>query len=387
MNKVKEFVFETFMRLTSKTCPYGFEDQFLGDFRNLFPNDLEKDEWGNYFIKIGSSRTIFASHIDTVSKEYQKVTHRIDGNIISTDGKTTLGADDKAGVTVMLWMIKNNMPGLYYFFIGEEVGCIGSGKASQYGKFKGNYDRIISFDRRGNNSVITYQSSTRCCSDSFANALVTELNRVGMNYRTDDGGVYTDSAEFMDTISECTNISVGYNKEHTFGETQDIQHLSDLAKACLLVDWESLPTNRDFTKKEYKDYSWGGHSWGRSKSYGYHDDWYNQNSSFGKKKTRRSKKTSGRKYYSYGSDLYEFDDDDFVVNSESPYLGDFSEFNVQLESRNKYHWLINKITDDNFTLEELEVIRLQYLNSDSGEDGYFYDYLVEQYWERKGLSS
>jgi hypothetical protein len=205
------FIFDTFLQLTSITCPYGFEDQFLGDFRNLFPSDLQKDTWGNYFIKIGESKTIFASHIDTVSKDYQKVTHVISKNIISTDGKTTLGADDKAGVTLMLWMIKNRVPGLYYFFIGEEVGCIGSGAASFGGDFS-KYDRIISFDRRGNNSVITHQSSTRCCSEDFAKSLASELNRSKMNYKLDDGGVYTDSAEFMTIIPECTNLSVGYNK-------------------------------------------------------------------------------------------------------------------------------------------------------------------------------
>jgi hypothetical protein len=46
--------------------------------------------------------------------------------MISTDGTTTLGADD-TGVSVLIWMMKHNIPGLYYFFIGEEVGCIGSG--------------------------------------------------------------------------------------------------------------------------------------------------------------------------------------------------------------------------------------------------------------------
>jgi hypothetical protein len=62
--------------------------------------------------------------------------------MISTDGTTTLGADDKAGVSVLIWMMKHNIPGLYYFFIGEE-GCIGSGLAANYGDFK-DYDRIIS---------------------------------------------------------------------------------------------------------------------------------------------------------------------------------------------------------------------------------------------------
>ena len=31
----------------------------------------------------------------------------------------------------MLYMIKNNIPGIYYFFIGEERGMVGSGNLSE----------------------------------------------------------------------------------------------------------------------------------------------------------------------------------------------------------------------------------------------------------------
>jgi hypothetical protein len=44
-------------------------------------------------------------------------------------------------------------------------------------------------------------------------------------------------------IPECTNISVGYNFEHT-AETQNITYLDRLAKASVNVDWSSLPTAR-----------------------------------------------------------------------------------------------------------------------------------------------
>jgi len=93
--------------------------------RDLFPEGLKKDTWGNYVYTIGQSRTIFAAHLDTVSKDFVKVKHIIDGNIIRTDGKTTLGADDKAGITVMLWMIKNEVPGNYYFLSVKKLGVLG----------------------------------------------------------------------------------------------------------------------------------------------------------------------------------------------------------------------------------------------------------------------
>ena len=222
--KKDDFIFETFLRLTNKTYPYGYEEGLVEDLlrSGLFPSGIEKDPHGNYFYKIGNSRTIFASHLDTACKEQVGVTHVFEDNMIKTDGKSILGADDKAGVAIMINMINHNISGLYYFFIGEEVGCIGSGLASKYGDFKGKFDRVISFDRRGTDSVITYQSSSRCCSDDFARSLSKQLNLLGMNYKPDDTGVYTDSAEFVDIISECTNLSVGYYKEHTHNESQDI---------------------------------------------------------------------------------------------------------------------------------------------------------------------
>ena len=333
MNKKNNLILETFLRLTSRTYPHGTEDELVELMieQGIFPMDLQKDVHGNYFYKIGESRTIFASHLDTVSKESTTVTHTFDDYMIGTDGKTTLGADDKAGVTVMLHLMKNNIPGLYYFFIGEEVGCIGSGLASSMSikDFKGNYDRIISFDRRGTDSVITYQSSTRCCSDDFADSLARQLNLSGMKYKKDEGGVYTDSAEFTDIIPECTNISVGYYKEHTVNETQDIQHLEDLSMACLLVDWEI----------EYGKF----------------------------KKSRRSNK-KGRSYMDNGSGLEPFNDR--TISYKSTTLSN------TVSDRNYYDNLIDKIVKDDLSKEDLEVIKDQYLDMTTENDRAFYQYLL-----------
>ena len=69
---------ETFLKLTSKTYPHGNEYRL----RWLLPKNIQKDKHGNYFLKIGESRTIFASHLDTVSDRYRDVKHIIEGNII-----------------------------------------------------------------------------------------------------------------------------------------------------------------------------------------------------------------------------------------------------------------------------------------------------------------
>ena len=255
---------EVFLSLTNRTYPHGTE-------RELFPilfsmvGNLEEDEFGNLFIKVGESDVMFTSHLDTATSANTPVNHVFDNNIIKTDGKSILGADDKAGVTIMLHMIQNNIPGLYYFFLGEEVGCIGSKKVAavqKETKIEG-INKVISFDRRGTKSIITYQSSQRCCSDKFGSALSEQLNLADstFKYENDPTGVLTDSVQFIKIYSECTNISVGYQSEHTYSESQDIEHLTKLAEACLKVDWNGLPVERDPSVDDYMSYgrSYGGY--------------------------------------------------------------------------------------------------------------------------------
>ncbi len=225
-----------FLSLTNWTYPHGSEEWL----ENSLPYGTKRDEYGNYFLKIGESKTLFTSHLDTASQDFSRINHKFDGDFIKSDGTTILGADDKAGVCIMLYMIENKVPGTYYFFVGEEVGCIGSRKASTNDEFSG-FDRCISFDRRGYNSIITHQMWSRCCSKEFATSLCEELNKSGMNYTPDDTGMATDSASFMGIIPECTNVSVGYFNEHTFKEKQNIKFLEKLCKSLLLVNWESLP--------------------------------------------------------------------------------------------------------------------------------------------------
>lgn len=159
-----------------------------------------------------------------------------------------MGADDKSGVTVMLYMIAHNIPGLYYFFVGEERGGIGSGKLAAIFDtvpYLKSIKRCISFDRRSYHSVITEQLGRKCCSNEFGTALCKEFNKSGLvKLSLDPTGIYTDSASFIDDIPECTNISVGYMHEHTGDEYQNITFLENLCKASLSVNWESLPTVR-----------------------------------------------------------------------------------------------------------------------------------------------
>jgi len=260
-----------FLALTKFTYPHGKEHQLL----HQLPEGYQEDGLGNYYIQIGETpSTMFTCHLDTADKTQTKVKHVFDGNIIRTDGKSILGADDKAGMTVILYMIQKQVPGLYYFFIGEEVGCIGSRKlADTWTKteFSKYIKKVVSFDRRGTDSIITYQMFGRCCSDEFAQELANRMNATGnkMKMELDDTGILTDSAKFVRLVPECTNISVGYQNEHTGKESQDIEFLRRLCNTVVKVDWETLPVKRDALEEDDYDHYYSGYGYESMSKYNY----------------------------------------------------------------------------------------------------------------------
>ena len=250
---------QKFLDLTSKTYPHGHEHELLSQL----PDYLNMDEFGNLYYQIGDNPTsMFTCHLDTASYEQVSVNHVVKGDYITTDGTSILGADDKSGVVVLLYMMEHNIPGIYYFFLGEERGCIGSKKvASVQSKNKlERVNKVVSFDRRGYDSVITHQVSGRSCSHEFAKELSSQLNVIsdeiletGFKYSPDSTGIYTDSAQFIDIYSECTNISVGYHNEHSKSESQNINHLEKLCQVVVKIDWEKLTTHRNPSKYVYDD--------------------------------------------------------------------------------------------------------------------------------------
>jgi len=238
---------ETFISLVTETYPMGHEEEVV----QYLPENLERDQYGNYYAVIGDSDTVFTCHLDTASRTKSKVrllTYQKDGqDFIKTNENSILGADDKAGVAVLMYMMAKGVPGVYWFFMGEERGGIGSGKVAgdfESYPFMQGKKKMISFDRRNYYSVITEQMGVTCCSNEFAESLCKELNKGGLKLNLDPTGVFTDSANFIDLIPECTNVSVGYFNEHTHNEIQNISYLEKLAEACVNVNWDKLVINR-----------------------------------------------------------------------------------------------------------------------------------------------
>lgn len=241
-----------FTYLTQYTVPYGHERRYYGKLLQAL--GFTPDREGNWFRQIGRSSTAFMAHLDTVGRTVERIRQVRVGRVLMTDQTTILGADDRAGLAILLYLAYHSTPGLYCLFVGEESGCIGSGLASmEVNRWLG-IDRAISFDRMGKRSIITHQCGRQTASVSFAKALATEFAGYGFRFKPDPTGVYTDSREFAHLIPECTNISVGYSNAHSVNEQQDLAFLDRLGRSCRHVHWESLPADRIIRPvREYPD--------------------------------------------------------------------------------------------------------------------------------------
>lgn len=228
------------------------EKEFVRRF--IDPVGVETDGYGNRIKRIGNAPVLWSCHTDTVhtrgGKQKLKMTA---GEISLAPGgdSNCLGADDTAGVWLMLEMIRSNVEGLYIFHRAEEIGGLGSDWiARKEPHLLQGITMAIALDRRGNDSVITHQGA-RCCSDNFATALAGEI---GLGLRPDPTGLFTDTANYTEIIPECTNISVGYDHAHSSKECLDVDFLMALRARLLNLDVSSLPISRDPADIEY---DWG----------------------------------------------------------------------------------------------------------------------------------
>jgi hypothetical protein len=359
---------------------------------NLFKdNNIFKDGYtgrhqlgGNIIVDVllengNASTTLFTSHTDTVHRTdgFQNISFESDEStgqyIITSLNDECLGGDDGTGVFLMTKLIEAGIPGRYIFHRAEEVGGLGSGYIEKsHQDLLAGYTKAMAFDRKGKNSVITYQSCSRCCSDMFAEdlgnhlmnsskkyylelfqagdslvmcharqpvpeertgwrnikgarpeqtvnqynvkqfkvpqeqytysvtpknnfwdeielffnpdatemseedihtALINHANEepdemnqilisflayVDEDWETDTGGSFTDTANYTENISECTNLSVGYYNAHTQSEYQDYAFLYVFLKGLIETPWEELyvadPFDRGYQNIGYTGY-------------------------------------------------------------------------------------------------------------------------------------
>lgn len=204
-----------------------------------------------YVVKVGDTPVLWSCHVDTMHPNNAPVTQDVKYDagcgMMYKDDKMPLGADDGVGVWLLLEMLDAGVPGTYIFHRGEERGGIGSrSMAANYEEFLARYKWAIAFDRRGTGDIITEQMVGETASVKFATALAGVLNKAGMDYIPCPHGVFTDTANYAHIIPECTNVSVGYDSEHTPAETLDVWHVERLRSALItgFINGVTLPVSR-----------------------------------------------------------------------------------------------------------------------------------------------
>lgn len=219
------------------------EKQYIQDFiLPLEPSIITSATAGvmAFFVYVGKSEIMFTSHTDSVHMNHSEV-HQdvvIKDGLYGKEDNQPLGADDAAGNWLMFNMIQYGVPGIYAFFRGEERGGIGSSYCAKYHPELFESVRCaIALDRRGTQSVITHQGAGRGCSDEFGKSLASILK---MGHQLDPTGIYTDTAELFHLVPNCTNLSVGYENEHTKRETLNKKYIETLRDQLIMADWSKL---------------------------------------------------------------------------------------------------------------------------------------------------
>jgi hypothetical protein len=247
------------------------EEQFIRDW--IAPLGTYEDGYGNHILRIGTAPIMWSSHTDTVHRQEgsQRITQKGGWVKLSETEKNAscLGADCTAGVFLMRELVLAGVEGLYVFHREEECGGFGSDWiANHTPELVDGIQACIALDRKGTDSIITHQAGGRCASDAFA----ASLGKMLPSYKKDETGLFTDSANYVHLIPECTNLSVGYEGAHTPSETLAYLHLLDLRDWLIRMDWRKLAIQRKPEPKKarsfYRAASWAADDFDDFEPYG-----------------------------------------------------------------------------------------------------------------------
>lgn len=276
---------------------------------------------GNVYITKGKAESYpcVVAHLDQVQRNHSadfiavETEDIIFGYSPSNRRREGLGADDKNGIWVALRCLEEFDNIKVAFFVGEEVGCVGSGRAD-ISWFK-DCQFIIEPDRRGRGDLIT-SISGRICSSDFEDAIPYEQ----YGYKP-TSGMMTDVLELTDRgvgIS-CINLSCGYYDPHTDDEStvkEDLYNCLNLVRHIIAVNDRVFPHTR--TKETYASsspYGWTNqykYGYGGCYDYDYADFWSEVDN--GEKTTTTKEPTLA--YMSEFADLEAFVDQLIWMNCE-----------------------------------------------------------------------
>lgn len=201
-------------------------------------------------------KPLFSAHMDMVNTESWKLKgqeNTVTDPVFTIDDKaclrlyrgpqkdghqTSLGADDKNGIWVILMLLREGFEINFAFCHSEEVGGIGSSQIvsdKECAQFIEACKFGIIIDRRNAGDIIGYDNKYCMALDDRLEAF---SNEQGFGYKCARGSV--SDADKFSTLLECVNLSCGYYEPHTSREYTNLNELWNTYQFCkkILTDFE-----------------------------------------------------------------------------------------------------------------------------------------------------
>ena len=185
-----------------------------------------------YLYAIGDIPIALVAHMDTVFKSPPQHIYYDErkGVIWSPEG---LGADDRAGVFMILKILQTGLRPTIIFTTDEEKGALGAEKLVKDTKEPfSELNYIIQLDRRGTCDCVFYD----CANQEF----IQYVEAFGF---LENFGTFSDISEICPVWGIAgVNLSVGYEDEHTVSETFHIKPwFATLRKVQKMLQEEHIP--------------------------------------------------------------------------------------------------------------------------------------------------
>jgi putative aminopeptidase FrvX len=202
-------------------------------------DEVKIDTYGNLLAtkKVGNGNgatVLLSAHMDTV-KGVLADRELIEKNGRISSNKGALGADDRAGIAIILEVLKNiNKLGFdgtlkIAFSREEEIGCVGSSKIDPY--FYQDADLAIVVDRRGSRDIVV-GCGMAFCSNEVGHFMEDVSKMADMDWKATEGGI-SDAMTFAENGVNSINLSAGYYNEHTEREYVVIAEMKDTVRLIL----------------------------------------------------------------------------------------------------------------------------------------------------------
>ena len=229
-NKLRTFtegefeIFENICRMSQKQLHKGLKDIFSDMYGQQNVIDKEK-----YLYVRGTTPVLLVAHLDTVFKTPNRGIYFDPEKNVIWGGATGLGADDRAGVFGIIWLISCYEFRPHILFVeDEENGGHGSISVVKDDIINPeNFKYVIELDRANAKDCVFYD----CANTSF------------MEY-VESFGFNTARGTFSDISILCpawkvagVNLSIGYQNEHSLAEMLTIHWmLETLDKVALMLE-------------------------------------------------------------------------------------------------------------------------------------------------------